>query len=387
MESKDAPKLVVNITPGSFLKGILLVLLFWFLFYVKDVVLVVLTAVVLASGIEPLIQWFKRFKIKRVVAAIISYVCLIAMFAGLMFFFVPAVLNETSSFLTALPKYLDSTTLWNPLNISSADLSGTQKAVQNISEELNNPGQLVKDAAQKTNPTDSSFGIGDLIAGVQSITASATGGFITIVSTVFGGLLSFILIIVLSFYLVVQEDGVTKFLGLVTPVKQEKYVVDLWKRSQRKIGQWMQGQLLLGILVGVLLYLGLVILGVNNALLLAVVSGMLEIIPVFGPIIASIPSIVMAFVGGGVTAALLVVGLYIIVQQFESNLIYPLVVRKIIGVSPILVILALIIGAKLAGFLGIVLAVPMVSALMEFLDDIEKRKVLFWKKAEELEKI
>jgi len=80
-------------------------------------------------------------------------------------------------------------------------------------------------------------------------------------------------------------------------------------------------------------------------------------------------------------------GLYIIVQQFESHLIYPLVIRKVVGVSPVIVILALIIGAKLAGFLGIVLSVPMVSALMEFVDDIEKRKVQFWQKAEELENI
>jgi putative heme transporter len=80
-------------------------------------------------------------------------------------------------------------------------------------------------------------------------------------------------------------------------------------------------------------------------------------------------------------------GLYVIIQQFESHLIYPLVVKKVVGVSPVIVILALIIGAKLAGFLGIVLSVPMVSALMEFVDDIEKRKILFWQKAEELEKV
>ena len=387
---KENGKLVVNITPGSFLKGILIVLLFWFLFFIKDVVLVVLTAIVIASGIEPLIQWFKRLKIKRLPAAIISYACLLTLFAGLMFFFVPAVLDETSSFLTDLPKYLDSTTLWNPLNVSDADIATPQKVVENISDGVNNSTQLVKNistGAKTTDTTGPSFGIGDLITDVQSLTSNVSGGFVRIVSVVFGGLLSFILIVVLSFYLVVQEDGVTKFLGLVTPVKHEKYVVDLWKRSQKKIGQWMQGQLLLGILVGVLLYLGLMILGVNNALLLAVVSGMLEIIPVFGPIIASIPAIIMAFIGGGVTAALLVVGLYVIVQQFESNLIYPLVVRKIVGVSPILVILGLIIGAKLAGFLGIVLAVPTVSAIMEFIEDIERRKVLFWKKAEELEKI
>jgi predicted PurR-regulated permease PerM len=195
--------------------------------------------------------------------------------------------------------------------------------------------------------------------------------------------LSFILIIVLSFYFLVQEDGVAEFLRLITPLKHEKYVVDLWKRSQIKIGQWMQGQLLLGIIIAVLLYLGLMILGVKNALLLAVLAGLMEIIPVFGPILSAIPAVLMAFVGGGMTMALMVLGLYIIVQQFENHLIYPLVVKKIVGVSPVVVILALIIGYNLAGFLGVVLSVPLVSALMELVDDIEKSRSQFWKNLEE----
>jgi predicted PurR-regulated permease PerM len=136
----------------------------------------------------------------------------------------------------------------------------------------------------------------------------------------------------------------------------------------------MQGQILLGVIVAVLLYLGLMILGIKNALLLAVLAGFMEIIPMFGPILSAIPAILTAFVGGGFTSAILVFGLCTIVQQFENHLIYPLVVKKVVGVSPVVVILALIIGYNLAGFLGIVLSVPMVSALMEFVDDIEKKK-------------
>ncbi|MFA6340626.1 MAG: AI-2E family transporter [Candidatus Paceibacterota bacterium] len=387
---KDTNKLTINITPGSFLKGILIILLFWFLFYIKDVVLVVLTAVIIASGLEPFINWFKRFRIKRLPAAIISYVLIFSVFTGLMFTFIPAVLDEASTFLSTLPKYLDSATLWNPLNVTSKDIVVPQTVINSLSEGVNNPEQLVKDVSAsqlKVTTAPTNFGISDLVKGVQEITSNVTDGFVKVLSVVFGGLLSFILIVVLSFYLIVQENGVTKFLGLITPIKHEKYVIDLWKRSQVKIGQWMQGQLLLGVLVGVLIYLGLVILGVRNALLFAVVAAALEIIPVFGPVISAIPPILLAFIDGGTTSALLVTGLFVIVQQFESHLIYPLVVKKIVGVSPIIVILALIIGAKLAGFLGIVLSVPIVSAMMEFFDDIERKKTLFWKKAEELEKI
>jgi predicted PurR-regulated permease PerM len=132
--------------------------------------------------------------------------------------------------------------------------------------------------------------------------------------------------------------------------------------------------LLLGIVVGVLVYLGLMILGVQNALILAVIAGFLEIIPVFGPILSAIPAILFGFTGGGITMGLLVLGLFVIVQQFENHLIYPLVVRKVVGVSPIIVILALIIGAKLAGFLGVLLSVPITSVFMELVDDVQKDK-------------
>ena len=380
MSEREDNKITINITPGSFFKGILLVLLFWFLFYVKDILLVVLTAVVIASAIEPLVGWFKKFKIGRIPSVIISFFLLLSVIFSIMFVFVPEILKETTSLLNSLPKYLETTTLWNPLNMSTDKVTESQKVVTTLSESLNNPVSVVTEQIKSGN-----LGLVDLMNAVEGLTSSTADGFVKIMSIVFGGLFSFILIMVLSFYLSVQEDGVTKFLALITPVKQEKYIIDLWKRSQRKIGQWMQGQLLLCIIVAVLLYMGLMILGIENALLFALIAGCLEIIPIFGPIIASVPAIIAAFVGGGITPALLVAGLFLIVQQFENHLIYPLVVKKIVGVSPVIVILALIIGSRLAGFLGVVLSVPLISAFMEFVDDMEKRKTVFWQKANERE--
>ena len=122
------------------------------------------------------------------------------------------------------------------------------------------------------------------------------------------------------------------------------------------------------------MYLGLTILGIPNALLLAVLAGVFELIPVFGQILAAILALVVAYADGGVTAALLVAGLYVVVQQFEANLIYPIVVKKVVGVPPLLVILALIVGARLAGFLGVLLSAPIAAALQEFVADIDRRK-------------
>ena len=375
----------INLTPGSIFKGILIILGLYFLYYIKDIVLVVLVSVVIASGIEPLIKWLRRYKFSRIPAAIVTYLGLFAIFTGLFYFFIPSILNETSTFLSSIPQYLQGTSLWNPLNIDQGSVSTSQKTVQNISDAISSPEQLAKNVTSdqlkstlESVSKSTSFGLGDLIKSIRDVTSNVSDGLVKMVSFVFGGLLSFVLMIVLSFYLAVQEDGVANFLALISPVKHEKYIVDLWKRSQTKIGYWMQGQLLLGVLVAVLVYLGLMVLGIKNALLLAVLAGVLEIIPVFGPLLSAIPGIMTAFIDGGVTLALITTGLYVIIQQFENHLIYPLVVKKIIGVSPILVILSLIIGAKLAGFIGIILSVPIVSTIMEFVDDLERRKHIFW---------
>ncbi len=182
------------------------------------------------------------------------------------------------------------------------------------------------------------------------------------------------LIVVFSFYFSVQETGVDDFLRVVTPVKEQAYVLHLWKRSQEKIGKWMQGQLILALIVGVLLYLGLTVLGVPHALLLAILAAVFELIPVFGQILAAIPALAIGFGAGGATEALLVVGLYVLVQQFEAHLIYPVVVKKVVGVPPLLVILALLIGFKLFGFLGVLLSVPIAGAIQEFVSDVDREK-------------
>ena len=192
-------------------------------------------------------------------------------------------------------------------------------------------------------------------------------------SSLFGGAIMFILLIVISFYLSVQEHGIEKFLRIITPLEHETYILDLWKRAQRKIGRWLQGQFLLGVLVGVMVFLMLMILNVPHASILALLAAVFEIIPIFGPIMAAIPAIAIASLQS-TTLGLLVLGLFVIVQQIENHLIYPLVVRKTIGVPPLLVVLAVVVGAKLGGFFGILLSVPIAAVLVEFLNDISARK-------------
>ena len=335
----------VHITSGSIVTVLLFLALAALLWFLKDLVLILVTAVVIASAMEPAVNFLTKRRVHRVLSVILVYLFVFGAFLSALFIFIPPLLGDAADFLSRLPQTLSA------INISDA----THGLL---------PWGTVGDQISSA----------DLLRNISKTLSDTTGGVFTTLSAFFGGLTSFVLIIVFSFYFSVQETGVDDFLRVITPIKEQAYVLNLWKRSQEKIGKWMQGQLILGVIVGILLYLGLVILGIPNALMRAVIAGLFELIPVFGQILAAIPALVIGFSDGGVTALLLVAGLYLVVQQFEAHLIYPVVVKKVVGVPPLLVIIALIVGAKLAGFLGILLSVPIAAAIQEFVSDIERKK-------------
>jgi len=337
----------IAITTGTVVRVLLLFAIAWLLYLLLDLVLVVLTAVVIASAIEPAAKWFIKHKVPRTLAVLLVYLTFFAFFFGFFYFFVPPVLSDTAGFVTSVPSYLE--TFKPSWGGESSPLLGSSGA-------------------------SSSLSISEMVGEVRSFVSEISSNTLAAASAVFGGVLSFMLIVVFSFYFAVQETGIDDFLRVITPVKHQKYVVDLWKRSQYKIGLWMQGQILLGVIVGVLVYLGLTVLGVKYALVLAVLAALFELIPVFGPILAAVPAVMIGFVDGGATLGFLTIALYLIIQQFENHLIYPLVVTKVVGVPPLLVILALIVGAQLAGFLGIILSVPFAAALQELVTDLQKRR-------------
>ncbi len=341
----------MSISTGTIIRFFVIAILLVALYYLSSVVLVVLSAVVFASSIEPVVRRLRRLRFHRTVAVVTIYVVILLLVVGIFVFFMPMVINDISSFLNDLPKTITLEELWSPIRDIGLNF-----------------GQMSQSLSTHT------ISLTDFVNGLKSDIGGSSASVFHTASVIFGGLLSLILIIVLSFYLIVQEEGVDDFLRIVTPVRRHDYIINLWKRSQRKIGLWLQGQILLGIVVGVLVYIVLVIVGIPHALSLAVLAGLFEIIPVFGPIISSIPAILVAFSDKGVGTGILLVVLYLVIYQLESQLFYPLVVRKVVGINPVVVILALIIGAKLAGVLGALIAVPLSAALMEYVNDIEKHK-------------
>lgn len=344
----DRGPLSISITTGTVLMVFGIAIAVWLFFALQDLVLVILTAVVIASAVEPAVQWFSRYRIHRLLSVALTYGIIFGVLFGVAYSFFPPLLKETAGFSAQLPQYLEAI---------------------NIDEILNN--NIINSARQVVDgvPTFQEY-----IGQFQNIFTATSAGAFKALAGIFGGVVSFILIIVLSIYFSVQETGVDDFLRVILPVEHQKYGMDLWRRAQKKIGLWMQGQLLLSLLAGVLVYLWLAILGVPYAFLLAIFAAITELIPVFGSYIAVIPALAIAFTVGGLPTAVLVIAGFVVINQLQSHLVYPLVVKKVVGVPPLLVIIALIAGGQLAGFLGVLLSVPIAGALQEIVSDIIKSK-------------
>ena len=329
--------ITIHISISTIIQLLIAISLFALLWYLRDIVLIFLLSIVIGSAIIPAARALEKYKIPKTIAVTIVYALFFASFFAITYFFAPPILQETSSALSMIP---DST------------------KAESYSKNL--PSFL------------QSFSLSTIVTELNKIVFNITSDAFSVVNLIFGGVLNFVLIVIFSFYFAVNEKSIEGFLRVITPKENEKYIINLWRRSQKKMGRWLQGQLLLGVLVGVLVYLGLAIMGIQYALVLAVLAGLLELIPIFGPILSMIPAIAIAFVSGGITLALYVFIFYLLVQQFENALIYPLVVTKVVGVPPLLVILALIIGAKLAGMIGILLSIPVAAVLQELFADMDK---------------
>lgn len=339
----------VSVTPSTITSAVLIIVGAYVLWLLRDLALLVLTAIVIASAIEPQIAFLIRHRIPRFFAAILVYVLVFGSVFSLLYFFFPPIIGDAAGFLSAMPHYFDTLNASGSFsNISTAsNLIGSSHDLQSFIQTL---------------------------FSLQSTFSAGSGSIVQVLVTFFGGVFSLMLVIVLSFYFALEDTGVDDFLRLVMPSAYEDYSVDLWKRAQKKIGRWMQGQILLSVIVAILVYLGLLIIGVPYALLLAVFTAFAEIIPIFGSLIAGTFAVIIAYSSGGVALGAIVLGLYVVVNQFESNLIYPLIVKKVVGVPPLMVIVALIAGYTLAGFLGVLLSVPFAAVLLELISDFDKRK-------------
>ncbi len=319
-------------------------LFFVFLYILKDVIIIFLFAIIIAAAVTPFANWLDSKGFPRLLGVLILYLALFGMLILVLSLVVPYIADEISQLSTTLPK-----------------------VVERVSTSLEN--------VQKESPKYLDF-----VSELQNILDSfsiylqqSSQSVLSIVINVFGGVMSFIAIVVISFYLSVMKRGIESFIESVVPAKQEAYVMDLWRRSELKVGRWLQGQMLLALIVGLTVYIGLSLMGVRFALIMGILAMAFEIVPIVGPVLAAIPAVLLAFIQDP-GLGLWVIVFYVIVQQLENHLLVPVVLGKTIGLNPIVVLMALLIGNQLAGISGMLLSVPLATVIVEILEDLAKHK-------------
>lgn len=335
----------ISIEPRSVVVAIGILAVTYGLWQVRGIVLVVLASVVIATFVYGGVNTLSRFKIPRPVSVVLIYFLGIGIFTGLIYIFVPIFLDELIGIIDLLPADSSVSTIFGQFG----------------------DGQL-KDLLTQfvdTNPIE---------AVNQIRNQFATTGLVKSFGAVFGGLVNFLLVIVISFYLAMRERGVEQFLRIVTPVQHEAYVLDVWQRSRIKIASWFRGQLLLAFIHGVLTYIGLVIFGVPYAFMLSLLTMVLALVP-FGIFLATLPAGIFAYLTGGMPLLLLTIGLFFVLEQIEGYVLQPLIIKRMTGVPSVIVLIGLVIGAKLAGILGILLSIPVAVLVLELVSDAEKRRI------------
>lgn len=335
----------IEISTGTILRAIVVILSVVLLYLLKEILVIFLLAIILASGIAPFANWLESKGIPRLLGVLLLYLVVFGLAIFVLSLIVPFLSQDFAQLTAVFPRVVEQ-------------VSSSLDEVQTGSRYFDFLGEI-------QNLLDA------LSTYLQQFSQSAVG----LVVGIFGGVLSFLAIIVISFYLSVMKKGIESLLSSVLPEKYENYAIGLWKRSEIQVGRWLQGQLLISLLVGLLVYVGLSVMGVKFALVLGILAMLLEIVPVAGPILAALPAVALAFLQSP-SLGIWVIILYTVIQQVESHVILPLVLGKTTGLNPVVVIMSLLIGAQLAGIVGAILAVPIATIIVEVVDDMARSKEL-----------
>lgn len=331
------------ISAWTVVKIILIILGLWLLWYLRDVFGILLAAVLLASLIEPFAGWLHSRKLPRGAAVIIVYAVLLSIMASILVLLVPVIIDQVSQLLSNFGDiYRSLIDSFTHFKVLSAEYG------------------LEKNFLATINSLQ------------QGVTYSATSLFATF-SNSLSGIVGLFVILVLAFYLVVEEESARKFFKSIVPVEYQPYTFGLLGKIQKRLGRWLRAQLILSLIIGVAVYIGLSLLGIEYALLLAVLAGLFEFVPYLGPILAALPAVLIGFTDSPLKG-LLVVLLYIIIQQVENHILVPKVMQKVTGLNPVVSIIALLVGMKLGGTIGVLLAIPSAVIVMVIVEDLFNQK-------------
>jgi predicted PurR-regulated permease PerM len=316
--------------------GVIAVLALFFVYLIRDIIVIFFVAIIITASVAPAIERLEALRIPRTLAVLGVYALIVGVLATIISLMVPVLSAQVREFSENVPKYLNQTSIF---------MNGIESYLELHDVSID---------------TESLSGNGE--------SSGALSGFFSTTVGVFRAIFSTVAIFFLSLYMSFERRGIDKVLRTVTPAEYEERVLYFSRRIQDKIGQWMFGQLLLMIIVFSFYFIGLTVLGIPYALLLALFGGLLEMVPYAGPTMAAVPAVILGFLISpwlGVAVTLL----YIVIQQIQNHVVIPQVMRRAVGLNPVAVILALLIGAKLAGVAGILVAVPSAAALSVFTEE------------------
>jgi len=299
----------------------------WLILQIRDILFLLFIAFLLMTALHPLVSLLGKLRLPRLLAILLVYVVLFGLFGVSFAGTVPSLVAQTTKFVAELPSVITRVLpYWN------IDVSGITSQIAPIGENM-----------------------------------------VKVIVGIFSNIATTLMVLVFTFYFLLERQHALQMLTTMMGESLGLQFLNVLRKIEKRLGTWVRGQLLLMLSVGVLSFVGLTILRVEFALPLAILAALLEIIPNIGPIVSAIPAVLIALATSPLFA-LSVVALYFIVQQIENNILVPFIMGRVTGFSPLVAILALMIGGRIAGVAGIVLAVPVMLVLQVLTEE-------FWEKS------
>lgn len=324
-------KVVYEISILSVLKILILFVGIWLLFLVRDILILLLIVGIISIALEPFVIKLQEKRIPKAVSVIFIYLILLLVLGFIAYFIIPPVATQMRELATNLPYYSSRISEYNFSDYAP------------VSSFLNSISQRFSDIA---------------------------GGFLEALVSIFGGIVYAIAVFALTFYALVDSDGIKKTLVSFIPIEKKERLLLTFNRVSGKLGDWLRGQLIIMLAIGVVDWIILSILGVQYALVLGLLAAVLEIVPVVGPLLSGFLALLIAFISGEPLWKLAAIAIaYLLVQQLENNILVPKVMQKAIGLSPIIIIIAVLVGSRLLGLGGAILAVPIAAGIQVFIEE------------------
>lgn len=355
-ESEKAQELVLKISGKSVAKATIIILSLLVFAYlitqIADILVVFFVAFLLAAAMEPAIDSLNKKKIPRGVAVILFYIAAISILGFIVAYILPILAQQISELAVSLGRYLKGLAEGQQTSLIPVRF---QPYLQQFLKSIN-----VHDLASQV---ESAL---QLVAG-QLFTIG--GNLWEVIKIISHGFINTILVLVLAYFMAVEKHSVDRFIFAFIPLKHEEYLAHKIMLVQKKIGFWVRGMLIMMLSMGFLVFVGLLILRVNYAAVLAIIAGILELVPVVGPLIAWLVAVPIVLNQGSFTILVAVTILYFVAQQIEGHVLIPIVMKKVVGLNPIVILFALLVGFEFLGILGAVLSVPVATMISIFVND------------------